>query len=254
MKALILAAGYATRLYPLTKEYPKPLLEVNKEPIIDYAVRKLEKLEGVDEIIVITNSKFISQFKKWAKGLKTKKRITVVDDKTKGHNERLGAIGDMAFAIENKQINDDLIVIGGDNLFDGDLEDFVASARLRRSRPMIGVYNIKNKKMAAKYGVVELGRGKRLIGFQEKPKAPKTALVAMCLYYFPRKKLSLIKEYFEHCDKKCDAAGHYIDWLRKKEMVYGFVFKGAWYDIGQIDSYKAANRGFLEKEKSHARA
>ncbi len=247
MKALILAAGYATRLYPLTKEYPKPLLKVGKKPIIDYIIDKLEVLGDIDEIFVVTNSKFMPQFKEWRSNLHSKKRITLVDDLTKSLDDRRGAIGDMNFVINKKRLKDDLMVIGGDNLLGTDLKEFFSFVEGNPS-PVIGAYNIKDKGAARKYGVVKLGKENRVIDFKEKPKQPKSALIAMCLYYFPKEKLRLIKEYLNKKAGKQDATGFYIDWLRKRVPVYGFVFQGYWYDIGDHKFYREAR---LRLMRSH---
>lgn len=246
MKALILAAGYATRLYPLTRHFPKPLLLVRKRPIIDYLVDKLDKLEQIDEIIVITNSKFVSKFRKWAKLIKTNKPISVVDDLTKTIQKRRGAIGDMNFAINRKHINEDLLVVGGDNLFDGDLNDFLSFANERKGSPVIGIFDIRNKAHANQYGVVEIDKKNRICDFKEKPKQPTSSLVAMCLYFFPKDKLALLREYFVNRANKHDATGFYIDWLRKKEPIYGYVFKGCWYDIGDVKFFQKANQKFCK--------
>lgn len=245
MKALILAAGYATRLYPLTKDYPKPLLYVRNKPIITYIVEKLQTLDEVDEILVITNSKFVSQFERWMKGLKVKKPLRLIDDLTSGLDDRRGAIGDMFFAIDKKNIEEDLLVIGGDNLFDASLKDFLAFTKQKPNSPAIGVYNIRNRVKAKKYGVVRLDKTHKIIDFQEKPKDPKSTLAAMCLYFFPKEKLELIGEYDCSKAKKCDAAGFYIDWLRRKVAVYGFIFGGRWYDIGSHKYYNEAKQKFL---------
>jgi glucose-1-phosphate thymidylyltransferase len=244
MKALILAAGYATRLYPLTREYPKSLLTIGRRPIIDHIIDKLQILNEVDEIVIVTNSKFISLFKKWADNLKVKKRITLVDDSTKSHAERRGAIGDMNFVINKKHIRDDLLVIGADNLFDGNLQSFLSFAKTNKPHPVIGAYNIKNKAQAKKYGVLRLGRDNKVIDFHEKPAHPKSTLVAMCLYYFPKEKLGRIKEYMNIRTAKIDTIGLYIDWLRKKDAVYGFIFNGRWYDIGHPKLYKEAKEDY----------
>jgi glucose-1-phosphate thymidylyltransferase len=244
MKALILAAGYATRLYPLTKEYPKPLLKVGRRPIINYIIDRISILKDVNEIIVVTNSKFMPIFKKWAAGIKIKQRLILVDDLTKNHTDRLGAIGDMNFAIEQKHITDDLLVVGGDNLFDGGLGDFLSFAKAKNNSPVIGAYDIKDKEQAKKYGVIKMGEQSRIIDFKEKPKAPGSTLIAMCLYYFPKGKLGLVRQYLESKTDKYDAAGFYIDWLRKKEKVYGFVFNGRWYDIGHHEVYSQAKERF----------
>ena len=244
MKALILAAGYATRLYPLTKEYPKPLLDVGGRPIIDYIIDKLGKIEAVDEIIVITNNKFIGQFKNWKIKLHSQKEISLVDDLTKSHSDRRGAIGDMDFAINNAGITEDLLVVGGDNLFEDDLNDFLSFTRLHRSYPVIGVYNIKSKTKAQNYGVIRLDQKNKIIDFQEKPDKPKSALVAMCLYYFSKERLGLVREYINTRRDKHDATGLYIDWLRKQMPVYGFIFNGYWYDIGHHQFYNEAREKF----------
>jgi glucose-1-phosphate thymidylyltransferase len=246
MKALILAAGYATRLYPITKEYPKPLLRVGGKPIIEYILATLEAVEGIDEVFVVTNSKFFGQFRKWKKGFDSKRRITLVDDLTKNNSDRLGAIGDMNFVIKQKKINDDLLVVGGDNLFDGDLRNFLAAAKAYSKDPLIGVFDINNKAGARKYGVVQLNREKKIVSFQEKPQRPLSTLVAMCLYYFPKGRLKLIGAYLKQKEHKRDATGFYIDWLRKKVPVYGFVFHGRWYDIGDHSYFNKAKQQFAK--------
>jgi glucose-1-phosphate thymidylyltransferase len=246
MKALILAAGYATRLYQLTREYPKSLLLVKGRPIIDYIADKLKAVKEIDEIIVVTNNKFFKQFLCWQKARKGKVRISVVNDLTRDNSKRLGAIGDMNFAVNKKRLEDDLLVIGGDNLFDGDLRGFLAFARKPGGNPVIGVYDIKKKSEASKYGVVGLNSSKQLIDFKEKPRVARSSLIAMCLYYFPKERLGLIKEYLNSKLKKKDAMGFYIDWLRKEVPVYGYVFSGKWYDIGDYNYYNTAKRNFAK--------
>ena len=244
MKAIILAAGYAVRLYPLTKEYPKPLLCIGKRPIINYIIDQLEKIEEIDEIFVVTNSKFISRFRKWRKEFHWGKKISLLDDLTKSPDDRLGAIGDMNFAIEKKRLNDDVLVIGGDNLFDGNLSDFLFFAKTHKSKPVIGAFDIKILGEAKKYGVIKLDKENKVIDFKEKPESPRTTLVAMCVYFFPKAKLGLIQQYLKKNANKRDATGFYIDWLRKKEPVYGFIFARRWFDIGQRKVYDEVKKGF----------
>lgn len=245
MKALILAAGYAVRMYPLTKHYPKPLLSVRERPIIDYIVDKLQVIDEIDEIIVVTNSKFIPVFKKWAGNLKTAKRVSLVDDLTSSPDDRRGAIGDMDFSVETKSIKDDLLVIGGDNLFDDGLGDFLSFAKKNNPHTVIGAFDIKDLSSANKYGVVSLDKENKIIDFEEKPENPKSTLVAMCLYFFPKTKIGLIREYLKTKTHKNDATGFYIDWLRQKDAVYGFIFNGQWYDIGDKNFYSKAKETFL---------
>jgi glucose-1-phosphate thymidylyltransferase len=242
MKALILAAGYATRLYPLTKEYPKPLLVVKNRPIIDYILEKLDEVPQIDEIIVVTNSKFIGLFRNWASRLKIKKRLTLIDDLTRTHKARRGAVGDIDFVLRKKRIEDDLIVIGGDNLFADRLDEFLEFTKSKKEYPVIGVYDIKQRRQVKKYGILTLDRQKRIVDFREKPRSSQSTLVAMCLYYFPQKKLFLIRQYLENKENRQDATGFYIDWLKEKMPVYGFIFKGRWYDIGDRKFYHEAKK------------
>ncbi len=245
MKALILAAGYATRLYPLTKDYPKALLTVRQKAIVDFIIDKLEALDPVDEIIIVTNSKFISQFRKWLHRRVKGKRISLIDDLTKDNASRLGAIGDMDFVIRKMSLCDDLLVVGGDNLFEDGLNEFLRFAQAHKNNPVIGVHQLKDKVHASKYGVLKIDKKNKVIDFQEKPAHPQSKLVAMCLYYFPAEKLGLIREYLKRkAKKKADAVGLYIDWLSRKVDIFAHVFYGRWYDIGDHKFYAQAKDNF----------
>jgi len=239
-----LAAGYATRLYPLTKEYPKPLLEVKNKPIINYIINNLNSVKSIDELIVVTNSKFIGKFRQWKLGLKGRKKITLVDDRTKSNEDRLGAIGDINFVLRNSRIKDDLLVIGGDNLFSGNLNEFVNFALKNKPHTTIGAYRLKNKRDANKYGVLKVDKNHQVVEFEEKPKRPNSPLVAMCLYYIPREQFSLIGNYMKLNKNKTDATGKYIGWLKKKADIFCFVFKGSWFDIGDHKYLAAAKKNF----------
>ncbi|MDD3345192.1 MAG: nucleotidyltransferase family protein [Candidatus Omnitrophica bacterium] len=245
MKVLILAAGYATRLYPLTREYPKPLLEVKSKPIINHIIGKLEKIPAVDEIYVVTNSKFIRVFRGWARSLKSSKKITLVDDLTKSNQDRLGAIGDIDFVIARKRIKDDLLVIGGDNLFSGSLNKFLSYSGKRPSKASIGLYRLKRREDARRYGVVELDASGKVAGFEEKPDKPKSSLVAMCLYFIPACLLKMVREYISSKKGKTDTTGGYIAWLGRRSDIYGHIFKGSWFDIGDHKYLNAAKKKFV---------
>lgn len=252
MKALILAAGYATRLYPLTKEYPKPLLEIGRRPIISYIVDKLKKIDSIDEILVVTNSKFINKFKLWRKGVILDKKITLIDDLTHNNADRLGAIGDISFVLKKKKINDDLLVIGGDNLFSGNLKNFILFAKKNKPDVSIGLFRLNSRKDAMRYGVAKINSNKRIIDFKEKPLNPQSNFVAMCLYYIPQIRLGLIKDYISISNNKVDATGKYIGWLKERQDIFGFVFKGSWFDIGDHKYLNAAKEDFakIKKEKT----
>ncbi|MCG2712432.1 MAG: nucleotidyltransferase family protein [Candidatus Omnitrophica bacterium] len=243
MKTLILAAGYATRLYPLTKHWPKPLLVVKEKPIINHIIEKIDGLKENNEIIVITNEKFLQQFKDWAKNNKTKAKLTVLSDKTTSADGRLGSIGDINFAINEHAIDEDLLVIGGDNLFSFDLERFVKSCRKKKINAAIGLYDIKDPAMVKNFGVVTLDKKNKIIDFKEKPKKSASTLISMCIYCFAKENLKLIKKYISR--KDChDTSGDYIKWLSCEIDVSGYTFNGTWYDIGDIITFYHANIAF----------
>ncbi len=244
MKILILAAGYGTRLYPLVKDTPKSLLPIHGRPLIDFILDKVSGLDGLEQIIVVTNNKFFSHFQKWAQDKKTSKnKILVINDRTTSPDDRLGSIGDIGFVLKEIQVNDDLLVIGGDNLFNYNVDEFIKFARTKKSKPTIGLFDIHDKEEAKKFGVVDLDVQKRVVSFEEKPPLPRSSLISMCFYYFPKSSLELIDEYIRS-GNKADKAGEYIRWLTAKGDVYGFKFEGKWYDIGSIESYREAERDF----------
>lgn len=243
MKALILAAGYATRLYPLTREYPKSLLEVRGKPILGYIIDKLEAIDEVNEVIVVTNDKFLAKFRQWKNKSRLKKKLTLVNDLTRTNGTRLGAIGDVDFVLRKKRIREDLLVIGGDNLFSGPLTGFLKFARGKKNAAAIGLYKLQELKDASRYGVVRLDRRKRVVDFAEKPRHPQSRLVAMCLYFIPQERLGLIEDYMR-VRKKADATGNYIDWLKDRVDTYGYVFRGYWFDIGDFKYLTAAKNNF----------
>lgn len=244
MKALILAAGYGTRLYPLTKDRAKPLLEVRGEPIVQHILKKLEKIEQVDRVLVVTNHKFYQQFLKWSKKVKSSRPIKVFDDGTLTNEDRLGAIGDIDFVMKAEGIVDDLLVIGGDNLLEESLEGFVEFWTSKKGASVVGLYDIADRNAARRFGVLALDKTNRVIDFEEKPKDPPSTLIAICAYLFPKEKLLLFKEYLESSNLSKDAPGNYIKWLHKRDVVYGYIFSGRWYDIGDMDSYKKANEEY----------
>ncbi len=245
MKALILAAGYGTRLYPLVTDTPKPLLPVANKPLINHIVDKLKDLPDLNELLVVTNQKFDQNFLQWAK--ETQKQfpapIRIVNDGTTAPENRLGSVGDIDFTIKTISTNDDLFVLGGDNLFDYQLNDFVVFAQAKKTAVTVGLYDIHNLKDATMYGVVELGANGKMLSFEEKPALPKSTLISMCCYYFPRETLAYLDEYKKTVGKM-DKAGEYIRWLAQQKEVCGFKFSGKWYDIGSIESYQEAQEKF----------
>ncbi len=251
MKALILAAGYGTRLYPLTKTYPKALLPVAGKPIINYIIGKLAQIKKIREAVVVTNDKFFLNFKEWAENSGPENAsisLKILNDETKTEGARLGAIGDICFALGKEAPDEDVVIFGGDNLFEEELDDFLEFALSRKPGVTIGVYDIASRQAASKYGVVSLGGSNKIIDFREKPANPGSSLIATCLYYIPYERLERFPEYAAS-SKEMDASGSFIGWLSRKEDVYGFVFKRHWYDIGDPQVYREADSVFSKAGK-----
>jgi len=246
MISLILAAGYATRLYPLTLNKAKPLLPVAGKPAIEHIIERIEEIEEISAILVVTNEKFYKQFEGWRKQVATKKPVKILNDRSSSETDRLGAIGDMDFAIKEEKIAEDLLVIAGDNLFELGLREFVDFAKHRIPASSIGLYNLQDKEAVKRYSQVCLDGDDRIIEFEEKPQNPTSTLVAKCVYFFPAARLNLISEYLTS-GSPTDAPGHYIGWLCRRDVVYGFTFCGKWYDIGNYEIYKKADKDFTSK-------
>ncbi len=244
MQVLILAAGYGTRLYPLTLNTPKPLLPCGKKPIINFLLDKVKDFRGLTRVVVITNDRFYKNFDDWAKENKSfKVPIVVLNDGTTTPEDRLGAIGDIDFTLKKYGLKEDLLVMGGDNLFDYSLNDYIVACGKNSPKATIGLYDLGDTESAKKFGVVQLDSTNKIISFEEKPAAPKSTLIGMCLYYLPKDSLAFISKYLKET-KKSDTTGDYINWLSQHEGVYGFAFKGKWFDIGSIEAYNQAQKDF----------
>ena len=255
MRVLILAAGYGTRLYPLTKDTPKPLLPIQGKPLVDYLLEKVQNLPDLRAVMVVTNNKFFPHFQNWAKQHQNFKnesplkenspraQIRILNDGTDSNENRLGSMGDIDFVLRKEAINEDLLVLGGDNLFNQGLDEFVQTAKNKSPRVTIGLFDLRDKGAAKNFGVVSLDQKKRVVSFEEKPQNPQSSLIGMCLYYFPKDSLGLIRDYLNET-KRADTSGDYIQWLFKKEDVYAVVFQGKWYDIGSLEAYEEAQKSF----------
>lgn len=245
MKALILAAGYGTRLYAIIKDKPKALLEINGKALVDYILDRIEKIPDLNEVILVTNNKFNDQFIEWAKAKEGvfPHKITIVNDGTETPEDRLGSIGDIDFVLKNTAVNDDLMILGGDNLFDYDIAAYTEFAKQKTDAVSIGLYDIHDLEEAKLFGVVAIDENRKVTSFEEKPAEPKSSLIAMCFYYLPKVTLSSVGDYLKEV-KKSDTAGDYIRWICEKKDVYGFTFEGTWYDIGSVESYHEAQEKF----------
>lgn len=233
MKCLILAAGYATRLYPLTENFPKPLLTVGEKTILDWLVDDIDSAGLVDEYVVISNHKFAHHFEDWAKNKSQK--ITVVDDGTSTNETRLGAVKDIQFAIDALALDDDMLVIAGDNVLDFSLTEFVSYAKEKNASCIMRYFEANEKKLQ-KCGVVSIDEDDLITDMEEKPLQPKSNWCCPPFYYYTREDAKLVKVGIESgCG--IDAPGSYIAWLSSQTKVYAMEMPGKRYDIGNLESY-----------------
>ncbi|MBQ1229896.1 MAG: nucleotidyltransferase family protein [Clostridia bacterium] len=240
MKCLILAAGYATRLYPLTENFPKPLLTVGKKTILDWLIDDIDASGLVDEYVVISNHKFAHHFDVWASG-KTQK-ITVVDDGTSTNETRLGAVRDIQFAIETLGLDDDMLVIAGDNVLDFSLTKFIAYAREKNSSCIMRYYEPDEKKLL-KCGVVTVDENGKILNMTEKSPTPATHWCTPPFYYYTRGDARRVPDGIA-AGCGVDAPGSYIAWLCKQTPVHAMEMPGKRYDIGNLESYEKVQKEY----------
>ena len=242
---IVLAAGYATRLYPLTENMPKPLLKVAGKPIIYHIIKKLEKIELINKIYIVTNDKFEPHFKKWLAKFDAIKPIEIINDNTKSNEDRLGALGDINFLIDLANIKNDIMVIAGDNLFELTLNDVFNFFKKRKSNVIV-LHDVKDFELAKNYGIVEVNNN-IVVNFEEKPISPKSTLASTGIYLFPKKTIQLIKKYIAQGNNP-DKTGSFIEWLHKRDKVYSYVTDKKWYDIGSIEQLEKANKYYKENK------
>ncbi|MFH1798634.1 MAG: nucleotidyltransferase family protein [Candidatus Omnitrophota bacterium] len=246
MKGLILAAGYGTRLYPLTLDRPKPLVKVGGQAILGRLLKKFEEVASCDEVYVVTNDKFYEMVSKWLRGRNFSVKINVINDLTTSNENRLGAIGDINLVLENEKPKEDVLIVAGDNLFEFSIKDFISFAK-KKGKFSVALFDVKDRKLARRYGVVQIGADQKLSNFQEKPQAPKSTLASTGIYYVPKDKLGLMKEYMR-IGKIKDAPGNFVKWISENDGVFGYVFTEGWYDIGDKNSLEKADVEYREKE------
>ena len=246
MKVLILAAGYATRLYPLTLTQPKPLLPVAGKPMVDHVLDNLSTIPGIDRVIVVTNAKFAGHFEQWATAYRAAKSptldFTIVNDGSTDDTNKLGAIGDLNLVLEREQLDDDLIVVAGDNLFSQSLAGFGEYCR-SQTGPVLGVYDVGSLEQARKYGVVDVDASGKITSFVEKPSEPASTLIGIALYYYPKAFLGHVRRYLAEGNNP-DQPGRLVQWLYPQTPVMTWSVPGIWYDIGSKETLEEANRIF----------
>lgn len=237
MKAILLAGGYATRLQPLTLDQPKPLLPVAGKPIATYLLEKLEKTHHIDEYYIVTNDKFFSHFKKWEETLDIKKPITIVNDTTTSNEDRLGSIGDIQFVIDTYGIQDDVCVLGGDNLFEDDL--LWLFTQFEKWGTTIAVHDVQDWELIKDLSDVQLDEDNKIVRFVEKPEIPFSTLCGTLIWVIEKKHLPTIKEVIQL--GKQDHAGDFIAHIIDDHVVYGIPLEWEWFDIGTLKQYERAN-------------
>lgn len=244
MKAVVLAGGHATRLWPITKDRAKPLLPLGDRPIIDYI---LDDLDELDEVIISTNEKFASDFESYIEEF-DRENVRVVVENQDSEEEKPGTIGAIINLLDSESIDDDLLVIGGDNYYSFDTKDFLDFCR-EKEGPVNVVYDVQDMSMASSFGIVDTD-GERIVDFVEKPEKPPSTLASTACYYFPKDKVSLFGEYEAHfrdetdvpADQYLDEPGRLIEWAHKKTDMYAYSFDGEWHDIGTLKGYLEAMR------------
>jgi glucose-1-phosphate thymidylyltransferase len=245
MKGIILAAGYATRLYPLTRNKPKPLLTIANVPIIERILLKFYGLDNVDQIYIVTNSKFYSHFDKWLKDYRSRQKdnfeIIIVDDGTRTNETRLGPVGDISLVIEKFNIQEDIIVLAGDNLFELDLKKMCDASKENKAS-ILGVYKYDSlDDVRNKFGVVLVDKKNRICGFEEKPNEPKSTLAATAIYLFRKEVLNYIVTLYKKPYDEEINVGEIIPWLLENNLAVHCEYLSSWIDIGSHEDYENAN-------------
>jgi glucose-1-phosphate thymidylyltransferase len=245
MNVIILAAGYATRLYPLTLNKAKPLLDVGGKPIIEWVVDNLVPVPGLKTFYVVTNNKFASDFQDWAKAYANRHpeiKLKIINDGTTSDADKLGAIGDINLVITREELaGDDLLVAAGDSLFSEPLTDFVAKAR--GAKAVLATYDVGDLEAVKKYSNITTDNEGIITDFEEKPPKPQSTLAGIALYYFSRETVPMFTTYTA-AGNNPDQPGRFIQWLYKQTPVKTEQIKGTWFDIGSKETLEAANKIF----------
>jgi len=243
MNVLILAAGYATRLYPLTLNKAKPLLVVGGKPIIEWLVDNLFGIPDLETIYVVTNDKFVADFQVWSQSYQKRHpefRFKIVNDRSTSDDDKLGAIGDINFVVTHENLSQtSLLIAAGDNLFTTPLAGFVANART--TDVTVAVYDVGDIEVIKKYGNVAIDAEGIITRFEEKPKKPQGTLAAIALYYYSPAVLSLLRTYLA-AGNNADQPGRFVQWLYTRKPVKTFQIKGRWLDIGSKETLENADR------------
>jgi glucose-1-phosphate thymidylyltransferase len=245
MKLIILGAGYATRLYPLTLNQPKPLLAVAGKPMIEHVLDNLAPIREVDHVFVVTNAKFAGHFQRWADGYRADRGaadFTIINDRSTDDSNKLGAIGDLHLGLREGEVNDDIIVVAGDNLFSHGLGEFGEFCR-EKNAPVLAVYDVGDLEEIKKYNSIDVDESGRITFFEEKPAHPKSTLTGIALYFYPKAALPLIRRYIAEGNNP-DQPGRLVQWMYTRTPFYTWKVPGIWYDVGSKETLEEADRIF----------
>jgi glucose-1-phosphate thymidylyltransferase len=248
MNVLILAAGYATRLYPLTLNKAKPLLDVAGKPILEWVLDNLAPVPGLGTIFIVTNNKFAADFQAWADGYSGKHpqlQFKIINDGSNNDDDKMGAIGDINLVLtrEPEVASDDLLIVAGDNLFSEPLSEFVR--RAKQTEATVALYDVGDVEQMKKYAAVTIDQNGVITHFEEKPKEPKTTLAAIALYFYSREILPLFTTYIA-AGNNPDQPGRFLQWLYTRKPVNTFLVTGKWLDIGSKETLEQANKEFSD--------
>lgn len=250
MNILILAAGYATRLYPLTLNKAKPLLEVAGKPMIEWVLDNLAPIPDIETVFVVTNNKFANDFQVWAddyRNRQPKLNFKIVNDGSMSDDDKLGAIGDLHFVLSHEKTREsDLLVVAGDNLFSETLQEFAVAAKGHPAT--LALYDVGDLEQIKKYNNITLNESGAISHFEEKPANPTSTLTGIALYYYSKEILPMVDQYIAE-GNNADQPGRLIQWLYPKVAVNTWKVPGIWFDIGSKESLEEANQVFAQLDK-----
>ena len=248
-QVIILAAGYATRLYPLTLSSPKPLLPIANKPLIGHVLHNLSGVDGISNVHIVSNEKFFPRFEEWLDDYQASQPslpITLFNDGSIDESDKLGAIGDLKLIIEQGEIDDNIVVVAGDNLFNHSLGGFLRHGR-EKDAPVLGIYDVGSLEEAKRFGNISINEHGQITAFEEKPKQPKSSLIGTALYYYPKNILPLIAQYITEGNNP-DQPGRLVEWLYSKVPFYTWKIRGIWYDIGTKETLEEVDRALTRRK------
>ena len=243
MQVIIPVAGYATRLFPLTKDKPKTLLPVKGKPIIEHIIARIEELPDVKSIFVVSNDRFFPNLREWLDNFSSKLPIKLLNDGTRSNEDRLGQIGDIQLAIDEGKIEEDLLVVAGDNLFNFSL---LPAYRFFKEKKTVvnALWDAKSLETAKQQGIAIIDKGKKMVDFQEKDPNPKSTSISLGIYFVPGNQVKLFKKFIEEGNNS-DKMGYFMIWLIKNSVVYGHVYYKKWFDIGWPSALEKCRKEFV---------